>query len=265
MIIDSLAPAGKWPDAATLAQCSLTQRDWHSAAMKSLYSRIQISGKKQYALLENTLRNNESLVTKVQALNVLDITPDERISTTILHTPQIFRGIEDLCVLFGAPEKENQKITFPFHYSFLATLRQFRSMQNAFFYHIELESLDEIRKILGSLPNLKSTIFRNVTWKKPCPNFKPLFNATSRQLSQFSLVGCTSNFVAPFFWAAPPPSRQRLHSHDLPMIIQSDVGVMTELAKLIMSSIELTTESIYWKWIQDNRKPSECKMLFLDC
>lgn len=180
--------------------------------MKSLYSGIQILGKQQYGLLDYNLRHNESIAMNIKLLGAFDFTPAERISTSVLHTPQRLHGLEQLFILFGAREGPKENTTFPFRPSFLATLRQFRSMHHIYFYNIELESLDEIRKILGSFPNLELSAFRSVTWKRPCTEFKPLFNATSWRLSRFSLSGCTSDFIAPFFWVR----RRRLAGYPKP-------------------------------------------------
>lgn len=262
MIIDFLAPVGEWPDARTLARCALSQRNWYSSAMKYLYGGIEILGKKQYVLLEDVLRYNKSIATKLQSLSVIDFTPAERISTTVFHTPQRLNGLAELFVLFGAREGPKEITTFPFRPSFLATLRQFHLMHHIYFYNIELESLDEIRKILGSLPNVESAIFRNVTWKRSSAGFKPLFNATSWRLFRFSLYDCASDFIAPFFWASPPPSCRIAPppgSSFPPAICQQEVISLPELATLVLSPIDSTAESICWQW-ERVRETSECKI-----
>lgn len=262
MVIDSLSPEGEWPDATTLARCALTQKDWYSTAMKSLYNRVEIWGKEKYRSLENVLRHTAaSPALRVQALSVLDLTPAERISTTILHTPQRFSGLEQLFVLFGMRENPKENAAFPFRPSFLATLRQFRFVAHIYFYDLELDSLNDLRKILGSFPGLESAIFRSVTWKKSSPEFKPLFNATSWRLSHFSLSGCTSNFVVPFFWAAPPPSCRDLHSLPRhPAVRREDVVLLTELAGLVLNPLGAVANDTRWEWEQD-RESNECRII----
>lgn len=131
--------------------------------------------------------------------------------------------------------------------------------------HLNFESLDDLRRILTAFSVLNSAEFQRVLWKKGGTIFKPLFNATSRQLSQFSLTNCTSDFIAAFFWAMPPLSKYRsLERNCYPVICQEDVAPLTELVKYIFTytSIELFKAKPpykkYWNWKRTEKK-RECK------
>lgn len=249
MIIHSLSPEGEWPDAATLATCARTCKDWNQTAVKLLYNRIDISRREDYLLLEGVLRSNESLSSRVNILSVQDLTSIKRISTTVLHTPQRLAELRQLFIFDTHWEDTKDSNTFPYRPSFLATLRQFRSLLNIYLHRLKVESLDELRKMLGSLPSLESAIFRNVLWKNPNLEFKPLFNATSWRLCLFSLSDCTSDFTAPFFWAMPPPSaRKAQQNHCHPAICRQDVEPLMELAKCILNPFDPRIGSICWEW-----------------
>ncbi|KAJ3473896.1 hypothetical protein NLI96_g12768 [Meripilus lineatus] len=228
MVVRSLCPDGEWPDAATLASCALVCHSWNRVVAKILYPRVQVFGRKSYKLLERTLKQNSDVGRRIHTLCIHDVTPSERASLGALHTlPRIphlqikqlfiFGALIPLPVKISGPTVTfpDQK-TYPQHCHFLissqnallAGLPRFTSLQHIHLYQIRVKSLDSLRKILGSFPGLYSAEFRDVWWGDADAEFRPLHNATSWQLSQFSLSNCTRDHAAPFFWAIPPGRTQ---------------------------------------------------------
>ncbi|KAJ3477998.1 hypothetical protein NLI96_g10069 [Meripilus lineatus] len=174
-IISSMTTDGEWHDEDTLkglTNCTLIHRQLYPAALNALYDRVQISGKEQYRLFKDTLNKNKHLARRVQSLSVSDVTPEERtLATTVLHTSPKLSELKQLFLAFGTPDKDG--ITLPIRPSFPATLRQFSSLAHVYFFHLKIETLDTLRKILGSLPSLESTILHQVSWKTPAPEAVP--------------------------------------------------------------------------------------------
>lgn len=246
---------GKWPEAGSLVNCAATCSDWRNIAIPGLYKRIEIIGREKYQILANTWRTNE-LSRRVHTLSIHDITSEERISHAALHTlPQRLDELKEL-LIFGPFGSTND--VFHAHPTLFVTFSQFRSVRSLHLQQIEVVSLGVLRRIVGTLPTVEIAVFRSISWKMPEENvqFKPLHNATSWKLSQFSLRDCSSDFVAPLFWAMPPQnaseSSQRRslqrsnNSH--PPIHQADVLPILELAKFILDSPEKLTGSICWEW-----------------
>ena len=96
---------------------------------------------------------------------------------------------------------------FPIHNTLFSTLSQFRSVRFLHLQQIEFGSIDILRRIVGALPSVETAVLRSISWKTSVEGgqilFKPLHNATSWRLSQVSLRHCSSDFVAPLFWASP--------------------------------------------------------------
>ncbi|KAJ3491943.1 hypothetical protein NLI96_g359 [Meripilus lineatus] len=279
MVVRFLRSNGEWVDAATLARCALVCRSWYRVVVKFLYTRVQVFGRKNYKLLERTLKENPSLGLQMHTLCIHDVTPAELASVGALHTlPRMTHlRIKELFI-FGAPiplpvNIKQSTITFPdrksypqhchflipYNYLLLADLPRFTSLQSIQLYHCRTKSLDCLRKILGSLPSLNSAHFRDVWWGDPDAEFRSLHNATSWQISQFSLTNCTRNHAAPFFWAMPPESYQtkrRTHKDCRmchPGICAADLVPLVKLADFLLgtesSHLELARASC-WQWGQ---------------
>lgn len=245
---------GKWPEADSLANCAATCRDWKKIAIPGLYKRIEIIGRNKYQILKNTLRKNE-IGLRVHTLSIHDVTPEERISRAALHTlPQRLDQLKEL-LMFGPYGSENA--VFHVHPTLFVTLSQFRSVRRLHLQQIVLASLDALRRIVATLPNVETAVFRSISWKtSESAQFRPLHNATSWQLSQFSLCDCSSDFVAPLFWAMPPRnasessrrrSLQRANGFH-PSIHEADVLPILELAKFVLNPPEKMVGSICWEW-----------------
>ncbi|KAJ3485653.1 hypothetical protein NLI96_g4810 [Meripilus lineatus] len=260
MVIHSLAMDAPLTDAATLASCALTCRDWYRMVAKVLYIRIHIFGRRNLKLLERTLKEKHAQghEIKVQSLSVHDITPDERTSLAYLHTPL---SSMKLCVkelLITGPHCSKDS-TFPFQRALLADLLHFKALQHLQLYQVKFQSLDDLRRVLAAIPDLRSVILRDVSWNGAQAEFKPLFNTTSWQLSHISLSHCSSNLIAPLFWAMPPKpnfrSKQKRFLH--PTLCDRDIIPILELAKFILgqpqqaqavSRLEEVVEPICWEW-----------------
>ncbi|KAJ3473897.1 hypothetical protein NLI96_g12766 [Meripilus lineatus] len=257
-VIKSLSSGEKWPAAGTLANCAATCSDWQHLAIPGLYDRIEIIGREKYQILENTLRRKD-LACGVHTLSLHDITAEERITQAALHTlPRRLDQLQEL-FMFGPYGSTND--TFPIHSSLFITLSQFHSVRYLHLQQIELGSLDVLRRIVGTFPAVETAVFRSISWKtsENVPEdvpFRSLHNATSWQLSHFGLRDCSSDFVAPLFWAAPPQnaseaSRRRALQRSNrchPPIHHADVLPISELAKFILSPPEKATGSICWEW-----------------
>ncbi|KAJ3477434.1 hypothetical protein NLI96_g10465 [Meripilus lineatus] len=287
IVVRSLCSDGEWVDAATLARCALVCRSWYQVVVKILYTCVQVFGRKSYKLLERTLKENPSIGLKMHTLCIHDVTPAERASLGALHTlPRMTHLQIKKLFIFGAMipspvEIRKSTVTFPdrksypqhchfllpFQNTLLADLPRFTSLQHLHLYQIRMKSLDGLRKILGSLPNLNSAHFRDVWWGDPDADFRPLHNATSWQLSQFSLTNCTQNHVAPFFWAIPPESEQtkrKIHEDSgscHPGICAADVVPLVKLADLILGPESLSGSALArafcWQWGWGNEWGSE--------
>ncbi|KAJ3479702.1 hypothetical protein NLI96_g8876 [Meripilus lineatus] len=286
MVVLSLYPGEEWPDAVTLARCALVCRNWNRIVVKILYPRVQVFGRKSYKLLERTLKENSLAARRIHTLCIHDVTPAERASLGALHTlPRITHLQIKKLFIFGAliplPVKiRGPTVTFPdrksypqhchflipFQFTLLADLPRFTSLQHLHLYQIRMKSLDGLRKILGSLPNLDFAEFRDVWWGDADADFRPLPNATSWQLSQFSLINCTQNHVAPFFWAMPPESEQtkrKIHEgrgscH--PGICAADVVPLVRLADFILRPESIRSElarAFCWQWGWGNEWETE--------
>ncbi|KAJ3473140.1 hypothetical protein NLI96_g13116 [Meripilus lineatus] len=255
-VIESLfsESEGRWPETVTLANCAATCSDWRRIAMPGLYQRIEIIGREKYQILQNNLRMKQ-LATSVHTLSIHDVTPEERISHAALHTlPQRLEELREL-LMFGPLGSKNS--VFHVHPTLFVTLRQFRSVLYLHLQEIELASLEELRRIVGTLPSVETATFRSISWKtSEGVFFRPLHNTTSWRLSQFSLCDCSSDFVAPLFWAHPPgnasaSSRRRSFQRIdgcHPPIHQSDVIPILDLAKFILDPPERMVGSICWEW-----------------
>ncbi|KAJ3479704.1 hypothetical protein NLI96_g8874 [Meripilus lineatus] len=293
MIIYSLYPNdGEWADTATLKSCALVCRNWRRVVPQVLYTRVQVFGRKNYKLLEMNLKKDPSIGRHMHTLCIHDVTPAERASLGALHTlPRITHlQIKELFII-GAlipspaipsptwihgptvtfPDRKSYPqhchFLIPFQNTLLADLPRFTSLQHLHLYQIRMKSLDGLRKILGSLPNLNSAHLRNVWWGDPDADFRPLHNATSWHLSQFSLINCTQDYVAPFFWAIPPESEQtkrKIHEGRRschPGICVADVVPLVKLADFVLepeSSPELRLARAFcWQWGWGNDWVSE--------
>lgn len=249
MIIKTFFPDEEVPDAAGLAKCSLICHDWHKIAIRGLYHQVGILGKKQHQLLDDTLRTTESLGSQIRILRISDITPAQYVSSSVLHAPERLPELEQL-FLFGP--YSSKPSPFPVRPILFGTLPRFASVKHIHLHQIHLNYLNELRKIVGALPGLNSAILREVTWKTTeKEQFRPLFNATSKRLLQCSFADCTSNFVAPFFWASPPPSNRKrvpdpTECH--PPLCPLDVVPIAELAKFVLNPPESVVGSICWEW-----------------
>lgn len=264
MIIKTFIPGEEIPDAAGLAKCASVCREWHRIVIPDLYHHIGILGKKQYTLLHDALREVRSLGSQIHILNLYDATPDQYVSPSVLHSPERLPKLEEL-FLFGPYTSMPSQL--PVQPILFVTLSRFHSVHHIHFHQIEVHSLNELRKIIGALPGLKSAILRAVSWKTTeNEQFRTLFNATSWQLSQCSLADCTSNFVAPFFWASPTrinpkrtiDSTEKCH----PPLDARDVLPTVELAKFVLNPPESVLGSICWEWTKleggDTCKQSDC-------
>lgn len=266
MIISPLHSPGERPDADTLAKCALVCREWYRPARKGLYRHVEISGTGRYRSLQKTFEkaqkdgNAEHYSSAVHVLSVHDLTAGDRISPAVLHAPKQFPSLEQLFI-FGV--HSSKKATLSYHRSLLMNLSQFRSVRHIHLHNFEIDSLDELRKILGALSNLETAILRTISWRKPesIIQFRPLFNATSWRLSRLSIADSTSNFIAPFFWAVgPQTSHARIHESvdkDHPPLTESDIVPLVELAEFVLNSSGSTLGSVCWEWekLDDCRYP----------
>ncbi|KAJ3490677.1 hypothetical protein NLI96_g1273 [Meripilus lineatus] len=269
LVINSFPSEGEWLESRTLVNCALTCTDWHFLVTPILYNRIEVAGKTRYQHLEASLKKRE-LATHIKVLSLHDITPVERMSHVALHTlPPRVINLDELFI-FGPYSSESTVRVFPYRQSLLANLPRFQSVHHVYFHQIQVDSLQEIRRVLGSLYSVDSAVFRSVTWKTPAPvPFKPLFNATSWRLSQFSLQGCTSDFIAPVFWAMPPqnasePSQLRTIARSSgchPPLCEPDVLPVAELAKFILELPDDMVGSICWEW----NNPAGSSSWYLEC
>lgn len=250
MIIQTFFPDEEVPDTAGLVKCALVCHDWHRIAIHSLYHQIGILGKKQYKVLDSSLRTVESLGPQIHILRISDVTPDENLSPSILHAPERLPNLGQL-FFFGLYSSKSSP--FPVQPILFVTLPRFHLVHHIHFHQIDLHSLNELRRIIGALPGLRSAILREVSWKMiENERFRPLFNATSWRLSQCSFADCTSNFVAPFFWALPtrlnpkrvPDPTEECH----PPLDALDIVPIVELAKFVLSPSETVLGSICWEW-----------------
>ena len=225
-------------------------RDWHNIAIPNLYHQVGILGKKQYELLDDSVRTVESLGSRIRILRITDVTPKEYVSPSVLHAPERLPNLEQL-FLFGPHSSKPSPL--PVQPILFVTLSRFHSVHHIHFHQIELHSLTDLRKFVGALPALKSAILRSVSWKTTeAEQFRPLFKATSWRLSQCSLADCTSNFVAPFFWALPTridpkrilDSTEKCH----PPLSARDVLPIVELSKFVLNPPESVLGSICWEW-----------------
>ncbi|KAJ3475557.1 hypothetical protein NLI96_g11759 [Meripilus lineatus] len=239
MVIRSLALDCPWTDAATLAKCALTCRDWYRMVAKVLYNRVHIFGRRSFKLLERTLKEKHALghEIRVQLLSIHDVTPDEHTSLAYLHTPLSSMKLYVKELLISGPHC-SKDCTFPFRRALLADLPLLKALQHLHFYQVEFQSLGDLRRILAAIPNLRSLALREVSWKGPEAEFKPLYDTTSWKLSHLSLSHCSSNFVAPIFWALPPQmnetNRQKCKLH--PTLWDRDITTIIELAKFCLGS-----------------------------
>ncbi|KAJ3479884.1 hypothetical protein NLI96_g8742 [Meripilus lineatus] len=269
-VIKSLFSSEKWPVAGTLASCAATCSDWRYLAIPGLYDRIEVIGREKYQILENTMRRKD-LACGVHMLSLHDITIEERITQAALHT--LPRRLDHLKELFMFGPYGSNNATFPIHSSLFITLSQFHSVRYLHLQQIELGSLDVLRRIVGAFPAVETAVFRSVSWKtsENIP-FRPLHNATSWQLSHFSLRDCSSDFVSPFFWASPPEnaseaSRRRRFQRSNgchPPIHEADVLPISELAKFILNPPEKVAGSSCWEWRHEEGSRSWCLECSID-
>lgn len=266
-IVKCLSSQEYWPDFNSLANCALTCHALRRVAIKGLYQRVEVLGKIQHRSLELTLRKEE-FRSRVHTLSVHDVTPEERVSHVALHglPPQLTR-----LFIFGPqiPDKN----TFPIHPTLFANLSQHHSVRFLQIQQINMNNLNELRRLLGNLPGLESAILRNVSWKTSDATFRPLFNATSWRLSQISLSECSSDFIAPFLWARPPRNLARTNQRQLrrmnnechPPLWEPDVVPIVELATFVLGIPEnsSTKGPICWEWGKTD-VPNRCRSLTLE-
>lgn len=254
-VIRSLSPSDYWPDTDTLSNCATTCRDWYRVAIECLYNPIEIVGKSRFQLFNDTLRTNKEYASKVHTLSLHDVTPAERVSHVAFHSlPRRLTQLEYL-IIFGPCGAKNASL--PMHPSLFVTLSQFHSVRHILLCQFEVETLDQLRKILAAFASLESAILRNVSWQKTdTTQIRPLFNGTAWRLRELSLSGCPSDFVASVFWAPPPPGslrKERLRrfvtdSGCHPPVCVLDAAPLMKLAELILNPTEPLVGSICWEW-----------------
>lgn len=257
LVIQSLFPEETWPDAGSLATCAAACSDWQYLALPGLYKRVEIIGREKYQILESTLRTDKrpDVVRSIRTLGLHDITRKECISPAALHTlPRLLNRLEELFI-FGP--YGDQSAVFTIHPTLFMTLSQFRCVRYLHFQQIQFGSLDILRRVVGAFPTLETAVFRSVSWKTLANvQFRPLHNATSWKLSQFSLRECSSDFVAPLFWTRPPQNasafsqRRSIERSDgsHPPIHQDDALAICELAKSVLNPPKKMVGSICWEW-----------------
>lgn len=141
-------------------------------------------------------------------------------------------------------------------------------LRHVHFYEIEFGSLDDLRRILGAIPNLHTAIFHSISWRDRDVHSRPLANATSSRLIRCSLSECTSNFVAPFFWAMPPISSEtdaivqcRGDQYHPPLCTVDSVPLI-ELAKFILDHETSESRPTCWEWRRNEEELGDCKSSF---
>ncbi|KAJ3479221.1 hypothetical protein NLI96_g9210 [Meripilus lineatus] len=257
LVVQSLSSEETWPDARSLARCAATCSDWHYLALPGLYKRVEIIGREKYQILERTLRMDEraDIVRGTRTLGLHDVTREECISPAALHTlPRFLNHLEELFI-FGPYGDQNA--VFPIHSTLFMTLSHFLSVRYLHLQQIQFRSLDVLRRVVGAFPTVEIVVLRSVSWKtSENVEFKPLHNATSWKSSQFSLRECTSDFVAPLFWASAPQNasafsrRRSIERSDgsHPSIPQDDVYPICELAKFILDPPKKMVGPVCWEW-----------------